>query len=114
MAKKTPLQQVTEQHGGKEKLVDKLMGMLQKRDEESKDGFRRRLLAAPNSKLLRLFQVMSEVGERFGDKDKLVDAVLDLMKRVKDTDYREKLLHYSPTRLIDLHRSWQKKKPKAA
>ena len=108
MPKKTPLQQVTEQHGGKEKLVDKLLGLLQKPEDESKDDFRRRLLAAPNSKLLRLLQVTSELST-FGGKDKLVDAIVQLMKRVKDGDYREKLLSYAPAKLLDLHRSWQKR-----
>ena len=53
MGKKAPLAQVNDQFGGKEKLVDKLMGMLD-RGEESKDELRTRLLAAANSKLLRL------------------------------------------------------------
>ena len=114
MPKKTPLQQVTEQHGGKEKLVDKLVGMLNKREDESKDEFRRRLLAAPNTKLLKHFNVMTTVKDRFGGKDKLVDAILELMSRPKDKDYREKLLSYSPVRLLDLHRTWEKKKSKAA
>ncbi len=112
MAKKTPLQQVTEQHGGKEKLVDKLMGMLE-RGDESKDELRGRLLAAPNSKLLRLHTVMTEIKDQFGDKEKLVDALLALMNRAKDEDYRGKLIDYSPNRLMDMYQSW-KKKGKAA
>ena len=56
MTTKTPLLQVKEQHGGKEKLVDKLLGLLE-RGEESKDEFRLRLLGASNAKLLRLFSV---------------------------------------------------------
>lgn len=114
MPKKTPLQQVTEQHGGKEKLVDKLMGMLEKRSDESKDEFRRRLLAAPNSKLLKHFSVMTSMNDRFGGKDKLVDGILGLMNRARDNDYREKLLTFSPAKLLDLHRTWEKKKSKAA
>ena len=108
MAKKTPLQQVTEQHGGKESLVDKLVGMLD-RGDESKDEFRSRLVAAPNSKLLRLHSVMTEIQEKFGDKDKLVDSLLGLMNRSKDEDYRKKLVTYSPNRLMDMHQVWTKK-----
>jgi hypothetical protein len=113
MANKTPLQQVNELHQGKEKLVDKLMGMLD-RGELSKDEFRSRLLAAPNSKLLRLHDVTTRINEQFGNAEKLVDAILGLMNRAKDQDYREKLLTYSPNRLMDLHRSWQKKTNKKA
>ncbi len=108
MTTKTPLQQVTEQHGGKEKLVDKLLGLIE-RGEEAKDEFRLRLLSASNAKLLRLFSVSTEIKEKFGSREKLVDAVLGLMNRGKDTDLREKLASYSPTRLIDLYRSWHKK-----
>lgn len=108
MTMKTPLVQVNEQHGGKEKLVDKLLALLD-RGEESKDEFRLRLLGASNTKLLRLFSVSTEIKEKFGSREKLVEALLGLMNRAKDADYREKLASYSPTRLLDLHRVWLKK-----
>ncbi len=113
MVKKTPLQQVNEQHGGKEKLVDKLLGILD-RGEESKDEFRSRLLAISNSKLLRLFNVSTEINERIGGKEKLIDTILGFMNRTKDSKYRDKLLTLTQTRLIDLYRSWQKKSKAAA
>ena len=112
MAKKTPLQQVTEQHGDKEKLVDKLTGMVD-RGEESKDELKGRLKSAPNSKLLRLYAVMTEIKDQFGNTEKLVDALLELMNRSKDKDYRDKLLSYSPNRLMDMYKV-RKKKGKAA
>jgi hypothetical protein len=108
MTKKTPLGQVKETHGGKEKLVDKLLGLVD-RGEETKEDLKKRLLAAPNSKLLRLHDVLTEIGEKFGGAEKLVDTILGYMNKSKDGDYRTKLLTYSPTRLIDLYRSWHKK-----
>ncbi len=108
MATVPPLQQVKDQHGGKEKLVDKLLGLVD-RGEESKDELRTRLLSASNAKLLRLFAVVTELKEKFGGKDKLVEAILGLMNRVKDNDYREKLMSLSPTRLLDLYRSRQRR-----
>lgn len=113
MSKKTPLQQVTEQHGSKEKLADKLVGMVD-RGQEEKAEFRGRLLAAPNSKLLRLFEAHSEVKERFGSRDGLVDDLLKLMNRAKDKDYRDKLRQWSPVRLRALHRQWEKKTQRSA
>ena len=112
MGKKAPLALVNEQFGGKEKLVDKLMGLMD-RGDESKDALRTRLLAMANSKLLRLHEVHTEVKEQFGGKDKFVDAILTFMKRTKDADYRDKLLGYTLTRLMDLYRS-KKKKARAA
>ena len=108
MAKPTPLQKVKDLHGGKDKLVDKLVGILDL-DGESKSELTARLRAAPNSKLLRLFDAISEIKERFSGKAGLVDNLLGLMGRAKDEDYKEKLLTYSPTRLLDMLRSWEKK-----
>jgi hypothetical protein len=108
MSQKTPMQQIKEQHGGKEKLVDKLLGLLE-RGEEAKDELRARLLKASNTKLMRLFTTTNEIKDRFGDKEKLVDSILGLMNRVKDKDYRDKLLSLGTHRLLDLYRSWQKK-----
>jgi hypothetical protein len=113
MAKKAPLAEVNERFGGKEKLVDNLMGLLD-RGDESKDELRSRLLAAANSKLLRLHDVHTEIKESFGGKEKLVDAILELKKRTTDSDYREKLLGFTATRLMDLYHSSKKpsKRPK--
>ncbi len=108
MAKPTPLQQVKDVHGGKEKLVDKLVGVLDL-DGESKSDLTDRLRAAPNSKLLRLFDAVTDIKDRFGGKAGLVDKLLELMERTKDEDYKEKLLTYSPTRLLDMMRGWEKK-----
>ena len=111
---KTPLQVVTSDHGGKEKLVDALTGMVEPGEEESKEAFRARLLSMANSKLLRLHRAHSEVKERFGDKEKLVDAMLNLINRTKDNDYRESLLQWTATRLLDAHRDWEKTAKKKA
>ena len=108
MAKPTPLQQVKDLHGGKEKLVDKLVGILDL-DGESKSDLTDRLRAAPNSKLLRLLDAATEVKEQHGGRDGLVAKILALMNRTKDEDYKEKLLAHSPTRLLDMLRSWEKK-----
>lgn len=112
MSKKTPFQQVKEEHGDKEKLVDKLVGMVTA--PEGDDDFRGRLLAMANSKLLRLYAVHAEIKERFGDKEKLTAKVLELMKRAKDKDYGERLKQYTPVRLLAVYRDWEKKARKAA
>ncbi|MBK8481902.1 MAG: hypothetical protein IPL40_12095 [Proteobacteria bacterium] len=108
MAPKTPLQRVKEEHGGKEKLADRLLELIERGDED-KAELRKRLLAAANSKLLRLHQVVSEVQQRFGSKEKLLDALLDAMKRSKDQDYRAKLRGMTPARLLDLYRAQQRR-----
>jgi len=112
MAKKTPLQVVEADHGGKEKLVDKLVGLLD-RGDESKDEFRSRLSAMANSKLLRLHSAAATIKDQFGNKEKLVDALLELTKRVKDLDYKDRLLDHTPVRLLSLYHAAEKRAAKA-
>jgi len=109
----TPFQKVQKLHGSKEQLVDKIVAVLEHGDE-SKDDLKQRLQTCSNTKLLRLLETATEVKERFGSKEKLVDAILKLMNRSRDADYRRKLLTYSPARLLDLHRSRERAAQKAA
>lgn len=105
--KKSPLAQVKEQFGSKEKLVDALIklpaSVIERPSDEGedKDAFRNRLLVASNSKLLRLHTVGKKVSERWGSKDKLVDAILDLRRASKDKDFRSKLSTLSVGKLFD-------------
>jgi hypothetical protein len=100
MSQKSPLETVNEQFGGKDKLVDKLVGLLE--SDEPKEELRKRLLAVANSKLLRLHRVASTVKERYGSRDKLLDAAT--ATRAKDKDYRARLEAYSTSRLVDIAR----------
>ena len=59
--KKSPLGEVKGNFQAKEKLVEKLLASAKKREGESKDEFKKRLLKVSNSKLLKL-------NKRFGDK----------------------------------------------
>ena len=54
--RQSPLARVKEEFGGKDKLVDKIVGVLDSGDE-SKDDLRKRLLGVSNTKLVRLFSV---------------------------------------------------------
>jgi hypothetical protein len=104
MTTMTPFQRVQQLHGGKEQLVDKITDVLE-RGEESKEDRKKRLQSSSNTKLLRLLEAATELKDRFGTKEKLVDAILAKMGRQKDADFRKKLLVWTPARLLDLHRS---------
>jgi hypothetical protein len=102
--KKSPLILVKDQFGSKEKLVDALIALPESvfdRGDDDKDAFRKRLLGAANAKLLRLHDTGKAVGERFGSKEKLVEAILDLRKRGKDQDFRTKLSTLPIGKLFD-------------
>jgi hypothetical protein len=123
MSTKSPLARVKEQFGDKEKLVaavEKLGGddLWVPRTNENKG-----LAHVSNAKLLRLHSVLSEVKEKFGTREKLVDAILELEKRTKDAGYKQRLSAWPVPRLYDTYRSTAKRhgvataaaaKPKAA
>ena len=95
-----PLARVKEEVGGKDKLVDKIVGVLDSGDE-SKDELRKRLLGVSNTKLVRLFSVATRT-KQAGGHDKLVATTAEKLKRTKDKDYVAKLEDYSNGRLLDV------------
>jgi len=102
-AKKTPLAQVNEEHGGKVKLVDKVLGMID--GGEDRDSLKARLTKASNKKLLRLLAISGAVKEKYGSAEKLASAVADKMGRAKDSDFVKRLGRYTPGKLLDMARS---------
>jgi hypothetical protein len=100
MASGSPLARVKEEFGGKDKLVDKLVGLVDTGDE-SKDDLRRRLLGAANKKLLRLHGVATKV-KQAGGHDKLAAAAAEGAGHGKDKDYVAKLGAFSNGRLADM------------
>ena len=114
MSQKSPLAIVNETFGAKDKLVDKLVGLLD-RGDESKDDLRKRLSSAANTKLLHLHRVATEVKDKWGSHDVLVQHVAKALGRTKDKPFVERLAAYSDARLVDLaqateHRSKRAKK----
>ena len=98
--KKSPLARVKDEFGGKDKLVDKIVGVLDSGDE-SKEDLRKRLLGVANGKLIRLHSVATRT-KAAGGHDKLAAATADKLKHGKDKDYVAKLGEYSNARLLDM------------
>ena|SRR5437763_5267287 len=98
--KTSPFARVKEEFGGKDKLVDKIVGVLDSGDE-SKDELRKRLLGVSNTKLVRLFSIATKT-KQAGGHDKLVATTADKLKRAKDKDYVTKLDGYSNGQLLDV------------
>ncbi|HXU62181.1 MAG TPA: hypothetical protein VN962_10795 [Polyangia bacterium] len=109
--KKSPLTRVKDEFGGKDKLVDKIVGVLDTGDE-SKDDLRKRLLGVANSKLIRLHGVASQT-KTAGGHDKLVASTAERLNRGKDKDYVTKLDGFSDAKLLDIL-SVAERKAKAA
>jgi hypothetical protein len=114
MSQKSPLAIVNETFGAKDKLVDKLVGLLD-RGDESKDDLRKRLSSAANTKLLHLHQVAAVVKDKFGGShDALVEQVAKALGRTKDKPFVERLAAYSDARLVDLAKASERKSKKTA
>jgi len=108
----SPLARVKEEFGGKDKLVDKIVGVLDSGDE-SKDELRKRLLGVSNTKLVRLFSVATKT-KQAGGHDKLVSTAAEKLNRAKDKDYVAKLDEYSDGRLLDVVESAARRSGAAA
>jgi hypothetical protein len=98
--KKSPLSRVKDEFGGKDKLVDKIVGILDA-GHESKEDLRKRLLGVANGKLIRLHSVATRT-KTAGGHDKLAAAAADRLKHGKDKDFVAKLGEYSDARLLDI------------
>ena len=109
--KQSPLARVKEEFGGKDKLVDKIVGVLD--SDESKDELRKRLLGVANSKLIRLFAVASKT-KQAGGHDKLVATTAEKLNRAKDKDYVTKLGEFSNGRLLDMLHTAERRSGAAA
>ncbi|MDB4955956.1 MAG: uncharacterized protein JWO36_3525 [Myxococcales bacterium] len=85
----------------KEKLAKTLAASIA-RDDEDTDVLTGRLAKASNMQLLRLQKVVATVKEKFGSRDKLIEAIGTAEKKSKDKDYLAKLNSFSLPQLLDL------------
>jgi hypothetical protein len=114
MAKKSPLALVKEIFGDKAKLVQEVEKLTNADLWVARVNKDKGLAHVSNSKLLRLHATFAVVKEKFGTREKLIDAILDLEKRPKDARLREKLLAWPVPRLYDTYKSSAKRHAKPA
>lgn len=110
MSQKSPLATVKEKFESKEKLVAEVEkftkdGELWVSHKNEGKGLRH----VSNAKLLRLHRTFTEVKEKFGTRAKLIDAILEVEKRVKDEGYKNRLTAFPVPRLYDMYKSAAKR-----
>jgi hypothetical protein len=106
----SPLAVVTEKFGDKAKLVAELEKFT--KDDDlwvSRTNADKGLKHVSNAKLVKLHRTFSEVKEKFGTRAKLIDAILEVEKRVKDEGYKTRLAKFPVPRLYDLYKSAAKR-----
>jgi hypothetical protein len=112
MPTKSPLEEVNDKFGGKDKLVEKLVGLLE--SDEPKEELRKRLLAVANKKLVRLHAIASLVKEKYGSREKLLDQLATSTGRAKDKDYKTRLDTFTTPRLVDAAKVAERRSKAAA
>ena len=106
----TPLAVVKEKFGDKAKLVAELETFT--KDDDlwvSRTNADKGLKHVSNAKLVKLHRTFSEVKEKFGTRAKLIDAILEVEKRVKDEGYKTRLGKFPVPRLYDMYKSAAKR-----
>lgn len=103
-----PKGRVAELHGGKEALAKALAASLATETEDS-DTVAGKLKTASNHQLLRLQRVVQAVKDKWGSRDKLIEAISTADQKSKDKDYLAKLGTYPLPRLYDLAQSAQRR-----
>jgi hypothetical protein len=112
--KTSPLLQVKGQFGDKAKLVGAVQALATESLWLDRVNADRGLSKVSNAKLLRLHAALSRAKQEFGSRDKLVGAVLALVKRSADEGYKARLSAYPLPRLLDLHDSLSKRSARKA
>ena len=112
--KKTPKEIVKERFGEKQKLVEALRKFTNEDLWVNRLNAEKGLEHVSNAKLLRLHDTFSAVKEKFGNRFKLIDAILDLENRSKDQGYRTRLERYPVPRLFDMYNSATRRQARSA
>jgi hypothetical protein len=114
--RQTPFQEVKKSFEGRAKLVEQLAGMVDKQHGDSTpEQVKSRLMGLSYSKLLRLWKVEQKVRERFGDREKLIAAIVDARKKAgltADDTFKKSLENHSKARLLDLSNMNHGERPK--
>ncbi|HEY1691878.1 MAG TPA: hypothetical protein VGG39_06935 [Polyangiaceae bacterium] len=109
MAHTTPLARVKETHGDKAKLVAAVEKFVNDDLWVARTNKDKGLAHVSNAKLLRLLATFTEVKDKFGTREKLIDAIVEVEKRTKDAGYRQRLTAWPVPRLYDAYKSAAKR-----
>jgi hypothetical protein len=109
MAGKGPLALVKEKFGDKQKLVEALEKLTADDLWVARTNKDKGLAHVSNAKLLRLHRLFTEVKEKFGTREKLIEALLVLENRAKDQGLRQRYAAWPVPRLYDAFRSTSKR-----
>jgi hypothetical protein len=102
--KKSPVVVVKERFASKDKLVEAVQKLATADLWIDRVGTKG-LAKVSNQKLVKLHDALSDAQKRFGSRDKLISAILELKRRTKDAGYAAGLKKAPLPQLLDLHAS---------
>jgi hypothetical protein len=100
---------VNEEFGGKDKLVEELLGLIKRPADVTKDEMKRKLRSQSNRKLMTLMSRERTVKKDYGNRDKLIDAIVKAgmgKDKTEDKVYRKRLAKLTTGQLLDLARRY--------
>ncbi|HEY6079219.1 MAG TPA: hypothetical protein VIW29_10475 [Polyangiaceae bacterium] len=103
--KKSPVAVVKERFQSKDKLVEAVQKLATSDLWLDRVNEAKGLAKVSNDKLIKLHDALTDAQKRFGTRDKLVGAILELKKRTKDAGYSASLKKFPLPQLLDLHES---------
>lgn len=109
MATKSPLALMKQTFGDKAKLVQAVEKLTSEDLWVARTNKDKGLAHVSNAKLLRLHATFTAVKEKFGTREKLIDAILELQGRSKDVGLRATLTGWPVPRLYDTYKSAAKR-----
>jgi len=112
--KKSPVAVVKERFASKDKLVEAVQKLATADLWLDQVNPTKGLSKVSNQKLVKLHDALADAKQRFGSRDKLISAILELKKRTKDTAYGTGLKKFPLPQLLDLHASIERAGKRAA
>jgi hypothetical protein len=103
--KKSPVVVVKERFESKDKLVEAVQKLATADLWIDRVSSAKGLGKVSNQKLVKLHTALTDAQKRFGSRDKLISAILELKKRTKDAGYAAGLKTQPLPQLLDLHAS---------
>ena len=112
--KKSPVAVLKERFQSKDQLVEAVQKLATADLWLDRVNSGKGLAKVSNQKLLKLHDVLVDAKQRFGSRDKLISAILELKKRPKDANYSAGLKNFALPELLDLHASIETATKRAA
>jgi hypothetical protein len=100
----TPLARRTAAFGSKSDLINKVKSLATEDLWVGRQNDAKSWAGISNAKLIRLHDILTLVKDKYGSRDKLIEALMSAMDRGKDADYKKHFAAWPLPPLVYEHR----------